>query len=367
MTRPGHMVVHITRFLFVTIGALSGFATSRLIDWTQETGFPEYFVIFIFIILGWSVGYLLGGILGRELARVFVVIEEHLQEFSAADFILAAAGMLVGLVVAALISWPLRLIEPAWLAVLATLGLFVLFTYTFIRIALLKRTDVAVAFPRLSGDGLGVLEPNRMLLLDTSAVIDGRFVELRALGYLPGDMRVPRFVLSELQALADSADDIKRARGRRGLDLLDRLKGSNARLELLDADATDVSDTDGKLMAVAEERGAAIVTTDFNMMKVARVRGLEVLNLNEAAGALRPAYLPGEPLRLAIVKRGKEPGQGVGYLPDGTMVVVHDAAEFAGTEVDAEVTSVLQTSGGRMIFANFTAVARSSREGSGED
>ncbi len=357
------MIVHVTRFLFVAFGALSGFATTRLLDWTEETGFSEYAVIIIFVILGWSIGYVVGGIVGREFARIFARVETRLSEFAATDFILAAAGLLVGLIAAAIVSWPLRLIDPPWMAALVTGGLFLLFGYIMARIALLKRYEVATAFPRLAGAVVPGADDAGTLLLDTSAVIDGRFVELQALGYLRRVLRVPRFVLAELQTLADSADDIKRARGRRGLDLLARLHDSGGRLEVFEADIPDVPDTDGKLMELASETGAAIMTVDFNLTKVARVRGIEVLNINEAASALRPAYLPGEVLRIRIVRVGKEPDQGVGYLEDGTMVVIHDAAEHIGHEVDSEVTSVLQTSGGRMIFARLVAAVPEFSEG----
>lgn len=356
-----HMIVHVTRFLFVTFGALSGFATTRLVDWTQEIGFSEHAVVIIFVILGWSIGYVAGGIVGRELARVFTQIESYLSEFSVTDFILAGVGLLAGLLTAAIVSWPLRLIGPPWMSVLVTGGLFLMFGYTMARIALLKRNEVAAAFPRLSGAAGSGSSDTKALLLDTSAVIDGRFAELQALGFLKGVLRVPRFVLVELQTLADSVDDIKRARGRRGLDLLARLQDSGGRLEVFEADIPDVPDTDGKLMELASETGAGIMTVDFNLTKVARVRGIEVLNINEAASALRPAYLPGEVLRIHIARVGKEPDQGIGYLEDGTMVVVHDAAEHVGREVDSEVTSVLQTSGGRMIFARLiSALSESS-------
>lgn len=351
------MIVHITRFLFVAFGALSGFAATRLLDWTEQTGFSEYSVIIIFLILGWSIGYVVGGIVGRELSRGFAVIEERLGELATTDLVLGGAGLLLGLIAAAIVSWPLRLVNPAWMAVVATGAMFILFAYVMMRIALLKRVEVAAAFPRLSGAGVTASSPVGAVLLDTSALIDGRFVELGSLGFLERTLRVPRFVLAELQTLADSADDIKRARGRRGLDLLTRLHDSEQRPELFEADFPEVPDTDDKLMDLAEEIGAAIMTVDFNLTKVARVRGIEVLNLNEVASALRPAYLPGEALRVRVVRPGKEADQGVGYLEDGTMVVVHGAVERVGEEVESEVTSVLQTSGGRMIFARASGAA----------
>ncbi len=356
------MIVNVTRFVLVTAGALGGFAVSRLVDWSNQIGTPEYLVIFIFIILGWSLGYVMGGIVGRELAFQFARFEEYLSDLSTADLVLGLVGFLLGLVIGWLISLPLRLVEPQWLEVSSTILVFVMSAYFGVRVALLRRMDFANVFPAISGGIATSDSVASMKLLDTSVVIDGRFLELRAIGLLEGDIRVPRFVLSELQTLADSADDIKRSRGRRGLDLLARLQGQPDAPEVFETDYPDIADTDGKLMRLAAETASTLVTVDYNLSRVAEVRGIGVLNLNDAASALRPAFLPGEPLRLRIVKDGKESDQGVGYLEDGTMVVVQDGRAHVGTEVDAEVTSVLQTSAGRMIFARHLAKDTSASE-----
>ncbi len=353
------MIVHIVRFLSVAIGALSGYAASQLIDWTEQTGFSHYSVIVIFVILGWSVGYIVGGIMGRELAIAFARLEERLRSYTAVDIAMSATGLLVGLLIALIISVPLRLLRPEWLGLTLTGSAFVVLSYFGVRVALIKRGDLAHIVPAAPGAGAVSV---RTLLLDTSAVIDGRFAELRNLGFLEGDLRVPRFVLAELQTLADSADDTRRARGRRGLDTLTRLQSSGMGVTAFEADVPEVADVDGKLMALAREMDASIITVDYNLTKVARVRELQVLNLNDAANALKPAYLPGEALRVHIGKPGKEAGQGVGYLQDGTMVVVHGAAEHVGSDADTEVTSVLQTSAGRMIFARFVSAADSDEE-----
>lgn len=349
------MIVHVTRFVFITAGALGGFSVSRLIDWSIQTGYPESLVIFIFIILGSSMGYVLGGIFGRELLLALLSFEKRLQHMSSADLVLGLAGLILGLTLAWLASQPLRLLEPSWLAVLGTVLLFFMAGYVGIRAVFVKRADFLDVMPRLS-------HPSKdsgrrgLKLLDTSAVIDGRFAELSDLGLLEGDLRVPRFVLGELHTLSDSADDIRRARGRRGLDLLARLQSEeSACVEVFEADYPDVPDVDNKLLKLTAETDAVLVTVDHNLTTVARVRGVDVINLNEIATALRPNYLPGEQLRLRLVKQGKEAMQGVGYLEDGTMVVVAEGSEFIGHEVEAEVTSVLQTSAGRMIFARMLA------------
>lgn len=188
-------------------------------------------------------------------------------------------------------------------------------------------------------------------ILDTSVLIDGRISEVAEAGFLEGRLVVPQFVLHELQAIADTADTLKRARGRRGLEILRALQESPALDVELDArDYPRVSDVDAKLIELALDRDARIVTNDYNLAQVAQVRGVDTLNVNGLANALRPAFLPGEQMSVYISKEGKEPGQGVGYLDDGTMVVVEAAAEACGQTVRLEVTSVLQTSAGKMVF-----------------
>jgi uncharacterized protein YacL len=352
------MIVHITRFAFAVAGAMGGFAISRIIDWTNETGYPEYFVIFIFIILFSAIGYILGGILGRELAHGLSVLEEKVSELAPIDFILGAAGIAGGMLVGFVLSQPLQYVSPRWLAATAAVAIYAMAAVVGWRLAIIKRDDIAAAFPSLSArQAAGSAdEPQQIKLLDTSAIIDGRFLELVDLGVLEGDLRVPRFVLAELQTLADSADDTKRARGRRGLDLLARIRADES-VELFEADYPDIPEVDGKLIRLAADTEGAIITVDYNLSKVAEVRGIPVVNISDVAAALKPAFLPGESLRLTVVREGKEPEQGVGYLEDGTMVVVQKGREYVGSVVDSEVTSVLQTSGGRMIFANFVRLA----------
>lgn len=359
------MIVHITRFIFVAAGALAGYAVQGLIDWPETTGYPDFLVIFIFLILGTSIGYLLGGILGREFTIAYTAAEERLSELSPADIVLGTVGLVVGLVIAWLGSQPLRLVEPTWVAVVSTGLLFVLSASLGIRIALLKRDDMAHAFRALPGrEALAPEQSRPLVLLDTSAVIDGRFSELVRLGLLNGDVRVPRFVLAELQTLADSADDVRRSRGRRGLDLLIRIQAEE-NVTLFEADYPEVVAVDDKLLRLASDTGGTLVTVDYNLSKVAEVQGVPFINLNQVAAALKPAYLPGESLSVHVVRVGKEADQGVGYLEDGTMIVVHDGAAHVGRDVATEVTSVLQTSGGRMIFAKFTQTLATADEPEG--
>lgn len=194
----------------------------------------------------------------------------------------------------------------------------------------------------------------RPLLLDTSVVIDGRIADIADTRILDAELIVPRFVLGELQSIADSDDKLKRNRGRRGLDVLNRLQSSNEiSIRMLNAQAPSTDEgtpVDAKLIALAEHLGARIVTNDYNLGKIAQLRGIETVNINDLANALKPIVLPGESLRVKIIKQGEEPGQGIGYLEDGTMVVVEQGRDHMGKEIAITVTSVLQTSAGRMIF-----------------
>lgn len=343
------MIVQLTRFVLATLGALAGLAVKGLIDWTSQTGYTETFVIFLFVMLGCSIGFILGGIVGRELTRAYIFMEDYVRGMSAGDLLLGISGLLVGLVIALITSAPLRIVQPQWLATVGTVMLFIVLGYVGVRLALLKRRDFALLMPRLAETSL-VPVGGSPKLLDTSVVIDGRFAELLRSGFLEGRMRVPGFVLAELQTLSDSADDAKRARGRRGLDQLATLQSGPDAVEVFDGDFPDVPDVDGKLVRLARETGFQLLTVDHNLTQVARVQGVDVLNINELATALRPNHLPGEHLRILVAREGKEADQGVGYLEDGTMVVVQNGRGHIGSEMDVAVTSVLQTSGGRMIF-----------------
>lgn len=344
------MIVQLARIVLLAGGALGGFAAADAVDWASQTGFSREFVIIIFIILGGAIGYLFGGIIGRELTTQYRRLEQQIQGFETTDLVLGAVGLVVGLVVAFLISQPLRLISPTWVAFLSIVLVYGLLAYAGTRVFLMKRREVRERFGGVLGAG-GTVPDGSMKLLDTSAIIDGRFVGLSEAGLLEGEVRVPRFVLAELQTLADSADDLRRARGRRGLDLLTTLASGPGAVEVFEADYPEIPTVDAKLVRLAGVTGAALVTVDHNLSQVARVEGVRVVNINDVALAVRPALLPGDVVRINIVREGKETGQGVGYLEDGTMVVVADGRDSVGQEIDVEVTSMLQTSAGRMIFA----------------
>jgi uncharacterized protein YacL len=203
-----------------------------------------------------------------------------------------------------------------------------------------------------AGGSRGISPVNK--ILDTSVIIDGRIADICETGFLDGVLLVPQFVLNELQYIADSPDPLKRNRGRKGLDILQRIqKGIHVKVVITPADFPEVKEVDLKLIELAKQSRAKILTNDFNLNKVAQLRGVEVLNVNELANSLKPVVLPGEPMKVFIIKEGKEPNQGVGYLDDGTMVVVDNAKRLIGKTVDIVVTSVLQTTAGKMFFGRF--------------
>ena len=204
-------------------------------------------------------------------------------------------------------------------------------------------------------DGMTVrLEAGKQYkLLDTSVIIDGRIADICETGFIEGTLLIPVFVLEELQHIADSADQLKRVRGRRGLDILARIRGENKKLkvEITNVDYDDIAEVDSKLVQLGQEVGGKIITNDFNLNKVAQLRGVEVLNINELSNAVKPVVIPGEDMEVTVVKQGKESGQGVAYLDDGTMIVVENGNRHMGETIRVEVTSALQTAAGRMIFA----------------
>ena len=247
------------------------------------------------------------------------------------------------------------------------------------KVALLKHTDIVNFFVRMRGGNApepcdcqtnaGAVKPetsekdlkagplgdrlySNNKLLDTSVIIDGRVMDIMAAGFLDGKVVVPNFVLDELQKLSDSSDSMKRAKGRRGLDLVQDLQQSYGKQVLIvDYDFDDLNDVDSKLVRLAKQTDSSIMTNDFNLNKVAEIQGIKVLNINELANAIKPVVVSGEEMSVYLVKEGKEPGQAVAYLDDGTMIVVENGRRFVGSSIEVTVTSVLQTAAGRMIFA----------------
>lgn len=266
-------------------------------------------------------------------------------------------GIFMGLIAAALFSFPLSFLPPPFQQI-APLGAAVVFCYLSVVILSLRQQDLRNFFgsmrPFLGGASAVHDEGAEVdyVLLDTSVIIDGRITDISKTGFVRATLLVPNFVLTELQHIADSADTLRRNRGRRGLEVLGILQQDiPIPLKFTDMDVSEVRDVDSKLVALARELGCPIMTNDYNLNRVAELQGVSVLNINDLANAVKAAYLPGEELSVKIIQEGKEYGQGVGYLEDGTMIVVEDGEKHIDRTVSATVTKVLQTTAGRMIFA----------------
>lgn len=351
------MIVEIIRFLFILAGAIAGAYASNLI---KEIGVSSsrLFILVISIILGSAIGYVLGGIIGRRLVKAFVWIEDNIQKIPLAELIASVAGVITGLILALLVSLPAFFIPDDFRVVklFYIFFVFVIFGGLGLRLGSRRWKDLDRLFNAKKYSREGV--PSKKIL-DTNVIIDGRIAEIGKTGFLEGELILPRYVLNELQYIADSDDSLKRSRGRRGLDILREIQlEPNVQFEISERDYPDIVEVDAKLVRQAKETDAAILTNDFNLNKVASVEGVRVLNINELANAIKPVAIPGEKMSVKILREGKEEGQGIGYLDDGTMVVVENGIEQIGNDVDLMVTSVLQTPAGRMIFAKVKEEAK---------
>lgn len=296
--------------------------------------------------------YILSPRIISGFSRALKALEAKLSDMSLSDIFFAAIGLIIGLIIALLLSTITA--NLPWLAGLViNIILYCTLGYFGCTLVLKRRGEINMpSWFRRSGKGSKASAAARPKILDTSVIIDGRIADICQTGMLEGTLIVPAFVLAELRHIADSADALKRNRGRRGLDILNRMqKEQNIPIKVSDADYDDIAEVDAKLIKLAYDLGGVVVTNDYNLNKVAGVQRVPVFNINELANALKPVVLPGEEMVLTIVKEGKEIGQGVGYLNDGTMIVVEGGRRFVGEEVEVIVTSALQTAAGRLIFA----------------
>jgi len=308
------------------------------------------------VILG-LLGVLIGLILTPYIStRPIRSIRSILGRVSPQTLTAGLVGLMSGLIIAALLAFPLSLLPAPFGNVLPFIGVL-LFSYLGVAVFVMRQNDVFTVL-RFSLPGRGADEPStlketsRSILLDTSVIIDGRIADIARTGFLVGTLLIPRFVLNELQYIADSADSLRRQRGRRGMEVLSELQKSAAvPVRISDMDVDGVREVDDKLVVLARQLRCPILTNDYNLNRIAELQGVPVLNVNELANAVKSVLLPGEPLLVNILQEGKETGQGVGYLDDGTMVVIEDGRHFLNQEVTVMVTKVLQTAAGRMIFA----------------
>ena len=324
-------------------------------------------------------GAILGGFLGvlaspyfiRQLKRFSTWVEQQLNKMPIHDVIAGAVGLSLGLIIANLLGYSFAKIPLIgdYIPVIFSIVL----GYLGIHITIKKRQELTGLFdffpkllkelaknreakqnaPKAAASAAEVPAGKDYKLLDTSVIIDGRIADICETGFIEGTLLIPVFVLEELQHIADSADQLKRVRGRRGLDILAKIRGESKKLrvEVTNVDYDDITEVDSKLVRLGQEVGGKIITNDFNLNKVAQLRGVEVLNINELSNAVKPVVIPGENMVVSIVKSGKEQGQGVAYLDDGTMIVVENGQRRIGETLEVEVTSALQTAAGRMIFA----------------
>ena len=294
--------------------------------------------------------WIVGVVFGALIAVMVIQIEKVVRRVSLRVIMGGVAGMLIGLLIAFLLAYGLNFVSNIMENRQVVPWIYTLLTGAMGYIGLVLGSQKV---EEISMFGWGpAKELSDYRILDTSVIIDGRIADIADTGFLEGNLIVPRFVLDELQYIADSADSLKRARGRRGLDILNRMqRNSGIFIDVVDHDFPKIKGVDSKLVALAKKTNGKIMTNDFNLNKVAELQGIKILNVNELANALKPVLLPGELMTVKIIKDGKEPGQGVAYLEDGTMIIVDNAQRYMGENVEAMVTSVLQTTAGRMIFS----------------
>ncbi len=335
-------------------------------------------------VLGWRTGFSLAGdeietrgnvvvllsLFGSVLGYLFTPYittrpynkaKAQLRQMPAQMLVSVVIGLTVGLIIAALMAFPLSFLPQPFSQVLPFTGV-VLFSYLGIAVMVMRQRDIfnVLSSGRLAGRGTAnVPGADSCILLDTSVIIDGRIADICLTGFIRSEMLVPRFVLNELQHVADSADRLRRSRGRRGLEILDALlKNSDTLARVTDMDIEDTYQVDDKLVLLAKQLRCPIMTNDYNLNRVAALQGVSVMNVNELANALKAVLLPGESLQVNIIQEGREYKQGLGYLDDGTMVVVEDGRQHIGETVTVNVTKVLQTAAGRMIFAKPEIIRR---------
>ncbi|MBI4778657.1 TRAM domain-containing protein [Candidatus Desantisbacteria bacterium] len=316
----------------------------------------------LFVIISLIIGCLVGSSYGimipailitMILISMFILAEIFIQKLSTKGIISGVIGLIIGLALANLLSLCLlgipQLKEISGWQLSLNLGL----GYIGLMMGIIRKHEMLDIFAHSSmvSGKVSAVNNDDKKILDTSVIIDGRIEDICETGFLTGTLIAPRFVLLELQRIADSSDSLKRTRGRRGMDILHKIqKRPNINVEISEIDYPDVREVDSKLLCLAKELKAKVMTNDFNLNKLAQLEGVGILNINELAEALKPVVLPGEEMQVHIIKEGKEYSQGVGYLDDGTMVVVDNGYDYIGRRVKTIVTSVLQTTAGRMIF-----------------
>ncbi|NLG95857.1 MAG: TRAM domain-containing protein [Chloroflexi bacterium] len=346
--------------VFAVLGVYFGSSVGELATVTPgESLFTADQYAFIFGLAGALAGLIFAPYLSTRPLRSF---RSMMGRVSPQTLFASLLGLIVGLIIAALLAFPLSLLPAPFGRVMPFIGVLLL-GYLGVSIFVMRQHDLFTILAALRGGSGTAVKPesenlstnwaeNRTILLDTSVIIDGRIADIAHTGFLPGSLLIPRFVLNELQYIADSPDSLRRQRGRRGMEVLAQLQREPAiPVRITDIDVEGVREVDDKLVILARQLRCPILTNDFNLNRIAELQGVTILNINELANAVKSVMLPGEVLCVRVIQEGKEPGQGVGYLEDGTMVVVESGREHIDREINVLVTKVLQTAAGRMIFA----------------
>ncbi|MBQ9931564.1 MAG: PIN/TRAM domain-containing protein [Firmicutes bacterium] len=361
------MYIKLFRPVFTFCGALCGYGVSYLllyvvmppIDWwanLQMIAWEKAIFSIVCILLFAIIFFLIAPFLARRIKKASSEIEIEMQKVPAAELGPALIGLIAGLFVAFLISNLYSVIDVPYLALILSILTYFFLGYVGLMVARKRGKDLFTGLSQLQKRPLGgknKVQEAAPKILDTSVIIDGRISDIMRTGFIEGRIIIPEFVLLELQHIADSSDSLKRNRGRRGLDILNRIQKDHG-IEIYNTTQEkgldEIPEVDIKLLKLAQSMNGQVVTNDYNLNKVAAIKGVKVLNINELANTLKPVVLPGEEMTVFLVKEGKEHNQGVAYLDDGTMIVVEEGRPFIGKTVDLTVTSVLQTSAGRMIF-----------------
>lgn len=365
------MLKKLFRTVFTIVGAIVGYGIFLLVkyilkvtdtfDFETLSAVMQVATPIIFVIIFGLLFFRLTPTVNKKSQKVANKIETDLQHISSNEMVAGTAGLVTGLVLAYLISRVYVLINIPYVDVLLTILTYLILGYIGVVVASKKAKEFFANITvgrRISSVGGGKGGRNKQSdatakILDTSVIIDGRILDILKTGFLEGPIIIPEFVLVELQHIADSSDGLKRARGRRGLDILKKIQGDYG-IEIYNTNGEkgleEIPEVDIKLLKLAQMMNGKVVTNDFNLNKVAGIKDVDVLNINELANTLKPVVLPGEIMTLFLVKEGKEYNQAVAYLDDGTMIVVEKGRKFIGKTIKVSVTSVLQTAAGRMIF-----------------
>ncbi len=333
----------------IVLGVSGGYWGFEISHLTPDTAFQT---TSIFALVGALAGLILTPYFTTRPARA---LRSLLGRMAAESLFAGLTGLVVGLLIAALLAFPLSLLPPPFGEILPFVGVLI-FSYFGVSLFVMRQGDIMGLLSALSGrsesgGSSSWTNLNRNILLDTSVIIDGRVADIAKTGFLPGTLLIPRFVLNELQYIADSPDGLRRQRGRRGMEVLAELqKLPNILVRISDINVDGVREVDDKLVVLGKQLKCPVLTNDYNLNRIAEIQGVTVLNINELANAVKSVVLPGEVLRINIMQEGKEHGQGVGYMDDGTMVVVENGKEYIGEYREVNITKVLQTAAGRMIF-----------------